>query len=100
MPLSPSDFPEDVQVAFFMFSLLSDKWDGASGMYMGKDWSSCEYMLNLWEVEDQTQMVYLMKMYEGIILEHRAVQTQKQAEADERKRGRESGVHHTHSVKG
>ena len=38
MPLEASAFPYEVQVAFFMFDLLSDRWDGMSGMYLGKDW--------------------------------------------------------------
>ena len=28
MPLTESDFPTEVQVAFFMFNLLSDVWEG------------------------------------------------------------------------
>jgi hypothetical protein len=38
MPLEASAFPYEVQVAFFMFDLLSDRWDGMSGTYLGKDW--------------------------------------------------------------
>ena len=40
MPLEPSGFPEEVQVAFFMFSCLSDNWDGMSGSYLGKNWDN------------------------------------------------------------
>ena len=40
MPLDSSVFPEEVQVAFFIFNLLSDNWEGMSGTYLGKDWSN------------------------------------------------------------
>ena len=43
MPLSQSEFPIEVQVAFFVFDLLSDVWEGMSGTYMGKDWSGLKF---------------------------------------------------------
>ena len=48
MPLEASAFPSEVQVAFFMFDLLSDRWDGMSGMYLGKDWSSAQFLFKLY----------------------------------------------------
>ena len=50
MPLELSEFPDEVQEAFFIFGLLSDHWDGASGAYMGKFWNEIEYILNLYGV--------------------------------------------------
>ena len=48
MPLDASVFPAEVQVAFFVFGLLPDRWDSMSGCYMGKDWSSARlYILYL-----------------------------------------------------
>ena len=53
MPLELSEFPEEVQVAFFMFSLLSDDWDGTSGTYMGKKWEPLDYYFNLYDIDDK-----------------------------------------------
>ena len=36
MPLETSVFPHEVQVAFFIFELLPDKWDGMSGYYFAR----------------------------------------------------------------
>ena len=68
MPLDSSEFPEEVQVAFFMFSLLSDKWDGSSGSYMGKDWSQCSQLFEIYEIDNKKDTLFFMKMYEAVPL--------------------------------
>ena len=50
MPLEISSFPDEVQVAFFMFDLLSDNWDGMSGTYLGKDWSQCTQLFEIYNI--------------------------------------------------
>ena len=100
MPLSPSDFPEEVQVAFFMFSLLPDYWEGMSGTYMGKHWNGIEYFFNLYDVDNPRTILYIMKMYEGKIIESRAEKAEKQRKAAERKAATSGGKQYTHNVKG
>ena len=51
-------YPEEVQVAFFIFGQLKDSFDGMSGTYLGKEWSSCEFFLNLHEIEDKKTVVF------------------------------------------
>jgi len=99
MPLTSSDFPEEVQVAFFIFSLLEDRWEGMSGTYMGKTWTNVGYLFSLYEVEDAKVILYIMKMYEGLIVEFKAAQSSKKLKAEERKSaGGENNF--THNVKG
>jgi hypothetical protein len=102
MPLELSDFPEEVQVAFFMFSLLPDHWEGMSGSYMGKYWDGIEYYFKLYEVTDPKTIMYIMKMYEGIIVEHKAEQAEQRRKAEERKAKSAGGAGktYTHNVKG
>lgn len=100
MPLTYSDFPEEVQVAFFMFSLLPDYWEGMSGTYMGKHWNGIEYFLNLYEVESPKTVIYFMKVYEQILVEHRAKEADKKRKAEERKAKTGGGKQYTHNVKG
>ena len=61
MPLNQMDFPPEVQTAFFMYDLLSDVYEGMSGTYMGKDWSHCDQLFKLWEVEAPKITMYFMK---------------------------------------
>ena len=101
MPLDMSDFPEDVQVAFFMHDLLSDHWDGMSGYYLGKNWNQCEHLFNLYDIEpkDRTTMLYFMKMYERELVESRAREQEKKRKAEERK-NQTAGKTYTHNVRG
>lgn len=99
MPLDASDFPGEVQVAFFMFSLLPDYWEGMSGTYMGKHWDGLGYFLDLYEVEDKRTVLYLMKLYEREIIEYRAEKQEQKRKAEERK-SKAGGKNFTHNVKG
>ena len=99
MPLEPSDFPEEVQVAFFMFSLLPDHWEGMSGTYMGKYWDGIDYFFKLYEVENAREILYIMKIYEGVIVSSKAEKAEQQRKAEERK-AKSGGKNYTHNVKG
>ena len=93
MPLELSDFPEEVQVAFFMFSLLPD--------HMGKYWDGIEYYFKLYEVDEPRTIMYIMKMYEGIIVEHKAEKAEERRKAEERKtKSAGGGKSYAHNVKG
>ena len=85
-----------------MFSLLSDNWDGASGSYMGKVWTQNEHLFKLWEVSEPKVVILFMKMYEGILIEHRAEQAEQREKARERKQKAASGggSSYTHNVQG
>ena len=99
MPLEPSDFPEEVQVAFFMFSLLPDHWEGMSGTYMGKYWDGLDYFFRVYEVENPKQTLYFMKLYESEIVSYKARKAEEKRKADER-RSKSGGKNYTHNVKG
>lgn len=99
MPLDLSDFPEQVQVAFFVFDNLSDIWDGMSGSYLGKNWSDAGYVMNLYEVAEPKIVYYFAKMYERILMGYRAEEADRKRKADER-RQTAGGKNFTHNVKG
>ena len=99
MPLSASSFPEEVQVAFFIFNCLSDSWEGMSGSYMGKDWSEVDYVFKLYEVEEPKIVYYFAKMYERLLIQVRAEDAEKRRKAEERK-SKAGGKNLTHNVTG
>jgi len=99
MPLDPSDFPVEVQTAFFIFGFLEDVWDGMSGSYFGKRWDTVEYFFKVYKVQEPKTILYIMKMYEGIIIDTRAQNADKKRKADERKSA-SGGKNFTHNVKG
>ena len=99
MPLEPSDFPEEVQVAFFMFSLLPDHWEGMSGTYMGKYWDGIDYFFKVYEVKNPKEILYFMKLYENTLVSHRTEKAEQKRKAEERK-SKSGGKKYTHNVKG
>jgi len=99
MPLETSDFPSEVQVAFFIFGFLEDSWEGMGGTYLGKSWSNIEYLFNLFSVQDPAETLYIMKLYEGIVVSYRSEKSEKKRKADER-RSAGGGKKYTHNVKG
>ena len=58
-------YPYEVQMAFFIYSLLQDTWDGMSGMYMGKSWSGMGELLDIYEIEDKKTVVYFLRHIDG-----------------------------------
>ena len=92
MPLTYSDFPSEVQVAFFMFDLLSDVWEGMSGTYMGKDWSSASFLFQTYEIEDPRQTLYFMKLYEREVMAQRAEEADQRRKQEEQKAKRGSNL--------
>ena len=100
MPLELSDFPGEVQVAFFMFSLLPDQWEGMSGTYMGKYWDGIDYFFKLYEVDNPRVILYIMKLYETIIVQDRAQKSERKRKQSEQKSKASGGKTYTHNIKG
>lgn len=101
MPLDSSSFPEEVQVAFFVFSFLPDYWEGMSGTYMGKQWAGIDYIFELYNIENPKTIFFFMKLYEGILIKYRAEEAEKKRKAEERKgKSAGGGKQYTHNVRG
>ncbi len=100
MPLDTSDFPSEVQTAFFMFSLLPDHYEGMSGTYMGKYWDGIDYFFKLYEVEEPRITLYFMKLYENIIVSSRAEEAERKRKAEETRSKARGRKNFTHNVKG
>jgi len=99
MPPDPADFPVEVQVAFFIFAMLADRYEGMSGTYMGKDYTTVEYLFKLYEIQDQKIVLYFMHLYDIILITHKAEAADNRRKAEERKSSG-GGKNFTHSVKG
>jgi hypothetical protein len=85
MPVSLDELPEEVQWAFIVFNHLSDRWEGTTGTYLGKDWSPVKFFLDLYEVEDPKVVVFFIKEIEKAYSDHLADKIDKQRKAAERK---------------
>ena len=65
MPPDDSMFPLEVQEAFYVHTMLPDKWDGSSGSYMGKDWSALGDILEITGIEDKQVVCFFLKYVEN-----------------------------------
>lgn len=99
MPLEISAFPAEVQVAFFMLSLLPDRWEGMSGTYMGKVWEGIDFYFDTYEIEDKTTILYIMKLYERLLVEDRMDKAEQERKKRERQQN-SGGKQYTHNIKG
>jgi hypothetical protein len=59
IPVDMEDFSEDVQQAFQIYYLLRDIWEGMSGTYMGKDFSTIFDFFRLYKVDEADQLLTL-----------------------------------------
>ena len=85
MPLTTGDLPPEVQVAFFIYSSLSDVWEGMSGTFLGKDWSFLEYLFDLHEIEDRRTTFFFAKAIEEEFKKYYSEESEKRRKAEERK---------------
>lgn len=92
MPLETSVFPHEVQVAFFIFELLPDKWDGMSGYYLGKDWSSTSLLFEIYDIENRREVLYFAKLYENLIVNFKAEEAARKQKQAERARNSNAGI--------
>lgn len=64
LPPERSMFPVEVLDAFILHDVLSDKWDGTSGYYMGKDFSALGTYIDIFNIVDPQQTVWFLKHIE------------------------------------
>jgi hypothetical protein len=55
IPLELEDFPDLVQQAFVIYSMLSDIWEGMSGTYLGKDYSLLFDLFELYSIDTKEE---------------------------------------------
>ena len=98
MPLELSDFPEEVQVAFFMFQLLSDQWDGMSGSYLGKNWLEAQELFKLYEIPNPKEILGFMQMHDMYLMKKRFEDAERRRKSKEKQPS--GGKQYTHNVRG
>ena len=100
IPMDKGNYPYEVQLAMSIHEVLPDRWDGMSGSYLGKDWSSVGTYLDAYETEDKPTVLLFMKIYDSIVVSVRSEKAEAKRKASERKASAGSGKQYTHSVKG
>ena len=58
-------FPIEVIRAQELHGLLPDRWDGAGGNYLGKDWSALGALLESLKIENPQYVVFFLRIVDG-----------------------------------
>jgi hypothetical protein len=85
MPLRDEDFPYEVQMAFYIHSMLPDVWDGAGGNYFGKNWSALGTILDVYKVENSKDVILFLKYIDSFTTLSKNDQIDKKRKQQERK---------------
>ena len=64
MPVDRSNFPLEVQEAFMLHDLLSDRWEGMSGSYFGKEMSALKTYIDVFNITNPKQSLWFLKHIE------------------------------------
>tara|TARA_B100000131_G_scaffold321776_1_gene373664 strand:+ start:1537 stop:1875 length:339 start_codon:yes stop_codon:yes gene_type:complete len=99
MPLEASEFPDEVQVAFFVYDRLSEVWEGMSGTYMGKNWLEAHKLLELYDFDDKKELLFFMQLYDSLVIKARLEESKRKSDAEKRK-SQGVGKTYTHNVRG
>jgi hypothetical protein len=99
MPPTLDGLPDEVQVAFFIYALLPDRWDGMSGSYLGKDWAPLNTLYGIYDIEDQQVVTMFIAEIQGIFSKEINEKNQEKRKAAERKSSAGSGKKFAHNVK-
>ena len=88
------DFPSEVQEAFLIHSCLPDRWDGMSGSYMGKDYSSLSLLLETWDVDNKKDCIFWIKNIEARQSEkiNKELERKRKASENKAKAGKTPGI--------
>jgi hypothetical protein len=85
MPPAMDMYPYEVQMAFFIYSLLQDTWDGMNGMYMGKNLAGLSVLLDIYEIEDKKTLVYFLSAIDRERVKTINEEVKRKSEAERRK---------------
>lgn len=100
-PLDISDFPPDIQVAFFAYDLLTDRYSGMDNTWVGKDWTGLMEVFELLDIEPPYEhLLVAMRVYEQTKLKLYFDKKEREHKAQEAKASRESGKKFVHKVQG
>lgn len=69
IPVEFEDLPQFVQNTFNVYSFLSDRWEGMSGTFMGKDYSIVFSLFEIFEIHNLAEkqlMIRIMSVIDKI----------------------------------
>jgi hypothetical protein len=85
MPLERGNLPVEVQEAYHLHDMLSDRWDGMNGYYLGKDYTALDTYIKVLKIEDVKTTLYFLKHIEYYNSDTLNKKIKQKRDAEERK---------------
>ena len=88
MPPNLSATAEEVQAAFFIYSLLPDRIDSMGGSYQGKDLSALGTLYDIYEIEERQLVTTFLMRIQQINVEQINADLERRRKAERAKHGK------------
>jgi len=62
VPIEFQDLPNFVQSTFNIYTFLSDRWEGMSGTFMGKDYTIVFNLFEIFQIEDTAEQQTMLRI--------------------------------------
>jgi len=74
LPQDGSNLSLECQQALTVLNALPDIWDGMNGVWLGKDYSGLDTILDIYSIEDKRDVFELLKEAEAVLGKYYAQQ--------------------------
>ena len=88
IPKDPSTFSLEAQQALVLLNSLPDNWDGMNGVWLGKDYSGLQDIIDIYEIYKKREVFELLKVCEVQLGKYYEQKRKEQEQLSKSKRGR------------
>ena len=88
IPKDPSTFSLEAQQALVLLNSLPDNWDGMNGVWLGKDYSGLQDIIDIYEISKKREVFELLKVCEEQLGKYYAQKRKEQETLSKAKRGK------------
>lgn len=89
IPIEISDFCDEFQELYMLFSQLPDRWEGMSGTYLGKDYSILPFLFDMYQIENRKDTFSLITILDN---ELKKFYHEKQKQRDQTNKAKKGAV--------
>ena len=88
IPKDPSTFSLEAQQALVLLNSLRDNWDGMNGVWLGKDYSGLQDIIDIYEISKKREVFELLKVCEEQLGKYYAQKRKEHETLSKAKRGK------------
>lgn len=70
IPITLSDFPEEIQICLELYYKIPDRWEYMSGTYLGKDLACFSTIADIMEIEDKKHTLEIILLVDSVRMDY------------------------------